>query len=81
MDKVAETSVVIERKVEESVEVSEPKTISPETRKRPASEVDRMFAPDANCDGASEPKRCQVQGCCKKAIAEFDEARCGVKKE
>ena len=89
MDKVAETSVTVERKAEQSAEVSEPKTISPDTRKRPASKVDAETVPDANCDrgegngndGASEPKKSKKQGRFAKAIAEFDEARSGVKKE
>lgn len=68
MDKVAETSAIVEKKVEESAET--------ETRKRPANNVEAQTEP-----GASEPKKSKTLWGCEKEIAAFDEACDGIKKE
>ena len=90
MDKVAETSVIVERKAEQSAETAaEPKTISPDTRKRPANDVDAETVPDANSDrgegngndGASDPKKSRTLWACAKEISALDEACDGIKKE
>ena len=90
MDKVAETSVIVERKAEQSAETAaEPKTDLPKTRKRPASKVDAETVPDANSDrgegngndGASEPKKSRTLWACAKEISALDETCGGIKKE
>lgn len=89
MDKVAETSVIVERKREESTEASDPKTVCPGTRKRPASEVDAETARDeiadrgesSEGDGASKPKKSRLRVVCEEDILAFDKARGGMKKE
>ena len=79
MEKVAETtSVVVERKAEESAEASEPKADCPGTRKRPAGDVDAQATPDAN---ASEPKRAKTLWACEENIFAFEEACDGIEKE
>ena len=76
MDKVAEASVVVERKVEESAEESEPKTVSPGTRKRPAvGGVEADETRDTNAgEEKTEKKNKPLERAILSEINKFDEA-------